>query len=780
MMRMKRFWLVAALVLFCGVPLRAQQPRVPGPLEPSDTSSPRATLESFLRACNELYEVGRAEQKNRNEQLHEKLLPVTERILDCLDLSELPAELQDSVGVTAAVYLKEVLDRVELPPLENIPGAEEVLAGEKSGSPLPAWQLPGTRLVIVRVEKGPFRGQYRFSSDTVRRAARFYSAAKRLPYRTTGPKTSPGLLELHALLTRRQPKLSADTSSPRGTLMLFLGEMNELFEIIRSRKFIDRGDPKYAPRVMRIFSCLDLSEIPDYYREDFAAEAAVCLKEVLDRVQLPPAEEIPGPEELESAESAEPLLRWQVPNTQITIVRVLQGPRKGEYLFSPGTVRRAPLLYQRMKTLPYRKQGHPVSPGFYQWWLGTPGHPVVAAWVERLPAWFRTRISWLAVWQWLGLTLAAVVSVGLMVLLYRWGWSRGESIRQESLFRYWFTLLFPLLAMCVPLGFKHVVWEYLTIRGQALYVINFTADMIFLLGLIAVILGFSNRLADSVVAMRSMQQRGVDVYLVRILSRALGLVAAAVVFLEGGRYLGLPITTLLASAGIGGLAIALSAQGMIKGIFGTMTILMDKPYRVGERIIVKDYDGVVEEIGLRSTKLRQTLTNHIISIPNDLMADAEVINVGRRRNILRKTDLRIPIDASREKVVRAVEAIRQVLRDHEGMDPDYPPRVYFNEFNPDSYNIRIMYWYSPPDVWAWYAFTERVNLEICRIFEEQQIPFSLPSRHTFWREDYRRGPLDVRLVSQDEVSFAPAEKPIQPGQNPEPGKPHPNRSKPST
>ncbi len=737
-----------AIVLLLVVPSLAwgQRPRSPGPLEPSDTSSPRATLASFIRACNELYEVGRSEDRQRDPRLREKLLPITDRILDCLDLSGLPAELHDSAGVTSAVYLKEVLDRIELPPLESIPGPQEVKSGQGSES-LRVWQLPGTRLLIVRVEQGPFRGQYRFSAETVRRAARFYSAVKGLPYRTTGPKTSPGLLQLHALLTRRQPKLATDTSSPRGTLMLFLTEMNELFETVRTLKYVDRTDPKYVPQVMRILGCLDVSQVPEYYREEYAAEAAVCLKEVLDRVELPPAEEIPGPEDLESSEGTEPLTHWQVPNTRITIVRMPEGPRKGEYLFSAGTVQRAPLLYQRMRALPYRKHGPPVSPGFYQWWLSTPGHPAVAQWVESLPPVFRSRFYQLALWQWIGLAVTSVAALALMVLLYRLGWARGTAIRQQSLFRYWFTLLFPVLAMCVPLAFKYVVWKYLTILGQPLYTISFVADLFFLLGLIVVILSFSNRLADSVVAMRSIQKRGVDVYLVRILSRALGLVAAAVVFLEGGRYLGLPITTLLASAGIGGLAVALSAQGMIKGIFGTMTILMDKPYRVGERIIVKDYDGVVEEIGLRSTKLRQTLTNHIISIPNDLIADAEIVNVGRRRNILRRTDLRIPLTASREKVLQAVEAIRQVLKDHEGMDPDYPPRVYFNEFNPDSFNIRIMYWYSPPDVWAWYAFTERVNLEICRIFEEQQIPFSMPQRHTFWREDYRQGPLDVRLVS---------------------------------
>ena len=104
-----------------------------------------------------------------------------------------------------------------------------------------------------------------------------------------------------------------------------------------------------------------------------------------------------------------------------------------------------------------------------------------------------------------------------------------------------------------------------------------------------------------------------------------------------------------------------------------MTVLLDRPYGVGERIIAKGHDGVVEEIGLRSTKIRAFLTNHLISIPNDQMAESEIENIGKRDHIRRMTDLHIPLDTSREKVESAVTCIREILEDHEGMDPEYPP-----------------------------------------------------------------------------------------------------------
>lgn len=87
-----------------------------------------------------------------------------------------------------------------------------------------------------------------------------------------------------------------------------------------------------------------------------------------------------------------------------------------------------------------------------------------------------------------------------------------------------------------------------------------------------------------------------------------------------------------------------------------------------------------------------------------------------------------------------------VVENHEGMDPAYPPRVYFSEFNSDSFNIRIIYWYLPPDRWSVYAFSEKVNLAIFRAFAEQGIQFSLPLPHSYWKHDEKQGPLEVSLV----------------------------------
>ena len=79
------------------------------------------------------------------------------------------------------------------------------------------------------------------------------------------------------------------------------------------------------------------------------------------------------------------------------------------------------------------------------------------------------------------------------------------------------------------------------------------------------------------------------------------------------------------------------------------------------------------------------------------------------------------------------------------MDPESPPKVFFNDYNPDSFNIRIIYWHVPPDLWSYYESCERVNLAIFQAFEQHGIQFSLPIRHSYWKTDDTQGPLEVIL-----------------------------------
>ena len=194
-----------------------------------------------------------------------------------------------------------------------------------------------------------------------------------------------------------------------------------------------------------------------------------------------------------------------------------------------------------------------------------------------------------------------------------------------------------------------------------------------------------------------------------------------------------PITSILAGLGVGGLAVALAAQETIQNFFGSLVIFADKPFELDERIRVGDFDGFVEEVGFRSTRLR-TLDGHLITIPNGELANLMIENVSKRPHIKRTLELGITYDTSPEKVSEAQQILRDILIDHEGQHPAYPPRIYFKTFNSSSLDLVATYWYHPGDYWAYMAHAGSVNQQILERFNTAGIEFAFPTRTLYLNE----------------------------------------------
>ena len=523
------------------------------------------------------------------------------------------------------------------------------------------------------------------------------------------------------------PLMPADTSSPRATLRSFLDAQDDVYRLLLAEQVGFDAELEGKSHVIdRIIDCLDTSELPPSIRTSAAREAAICLKEVFDRIDLPVETEIPDIEDIKAAEAdGRKLDRWTVPETRITIAKKLEGPQQGQYLFTSDTVSEATGYFERVRHLPY-KEPEQATRGFHAWYLSNAGPMIPDAWLRSLPDWTRKRVGGQVVWKWIGLLLTSLVAILLMVVSYFLGRRLSKIERGFSLVRYLCTWMFPVAAMLIPLGAQYFVASQLNLTGPPLAIATTTFYIVFLLSLFAVVMSGGNRIAEIIIATPKIHPKGIDAQLIRLVSKVISLVAAVVVVLEGGRYLGIPVTTLMAGAGVGGLAFALAAQDTLKGLLGSMAIVLDKPYRVGERIVTKNYDGVVEEIGLRSTKIR-LLTGHQVTIPNEELARSEIENIGRRPHIRRVTDIRIPLDTPPAKAELAVQLIRDILDNHEGMPTTHPPRVYLSEFNPDSLNVRMMYWYEPADYWQFLDFGQRINLKIMNAFHAEGIKFALPS-----------------------------------------------------
>ncbi len=219
-----------------------------------------------------------------------------------------------------------------------------------------------------------------------------------------------------------------------------------------------------------------------------------------------------------------------------------------------------------------------------------------------------------------------------------------------------------------------------------------------------------------------------DDMLAPIISKSLKATIVVLAIVQVAQILsGKEVTSILAGLGIGGLAFALAAQDTIKNFFGSMVLLADKPFEIGDRINIDGHDGPVEEVGLRSTRIR-TLDGHLVTIPNGEMANKTIWNIAKRPYIRRLFNIGITYGTAPEKVREAKTILEELMKDHEGMDPEFPPRVYFNNFESSSLNLLCIYWYHPPAYWDFMDFTEQLNLKILERFNAAGIDFAFPTQ----------------------------------------------------
>lgn len=209
-----------------------------------------------------------------------------------------------------------------------------------------------------------------------------------------------------------------------------------------------------------------------------------------------------------------------------------------------------------------------------------------------------------------------------------------------------------------------------------------------------------------------------------------------------------PITSILTGLGVGGLAVALAAQDTIKNFFGSLVIFADHPFQLGDRIRVDSEDGTVEEVGMRSTRIR-TLDGHLVTIPNGELANKTICNISKRPYIKRVCNITLTYDTPPEKVGQAMAIIKEELsRQNEKLHPDMPPRICFNEFNTASLNILVIYWVVPAsDYWAFMEFNQAFNLAVLRRFNEAGIEFAFPAQTLYLAGDPNR-PLNLSQGSE--------------------------------
>lgn len=210
--------------------------------------------------------------------------------------------------------------------------------------------------------------------------------------------------------------------------------------------------------------------------------------------------------------------------------------------------------------------------------------------------------------------------------------------------------------------------------------------------------------------------------------KAFVLIMAVLVTLDN---IGFNIRTLLAGVSIGGLALGLAAQDTVGNLFGAAAVFVDRPFKIGDMIKTADFQGSVEEIGLRSTRIRN-LDGHLITVPNKTMGNATITNITRRPNIKTTMSIGITYDTPADKVRRAVAILKDVYGTHE-MTHDLI--VGFNQFADSSLNIQVIHWWKGLDYKEFLAGMQELNLKVKAQFDSEGISFAFPSRTVYLRQE---------------------------------------------
>jgi len=200
-------------------------------------------------------------------------------------------------------------------------------------------------------------------------------------------------------------------------------------------------------------------------------------------------------------------------------------------------------------------------------------------------------------------------------------------------------------------------------------------------------------------------------------------IGATLIYLD---QLGVNITTVLAGLGVGGIAVALALQKPMEDVFGAITLYTQQPVRVGDFCRIGSETGTIEEIGLRTTRLR-TLANTLIAIPNSRLANEPIDNISARKKILYRPTLRLRYDTTPEQLRQILGGIRELLGSHDRVLPENH-RVRFKEIADDALLVEV-YAYVDTKVWSVYLEqAEELNMRILEIVAQAGTTLSLPAR----------------------------------------------------
>lgn len=257
-------------------------------------------------------------------------------------------------------------------------------------------------------------------------------------------------------------------------------------------------------------------------------------------------------------------------------------------------------------------------------------------------------------------------------------------------------------------------------------IVNQIASLVAAVGVLQVAYRAIDIFMDVLARRATQTESKLDDSLVPLLRTAVRLFVTFVGLLFVLQNLDINVSSLIAGLGLGGLAIALAAQDTVRNLLGGVTIFADKPFEVGDWVVVDGVEGTVEAVGFRSTRVR-TFYNSLISVPNGNLMDSGIDNMGQRRWRRYKTTLGVAYHTKPDQLQAFVEGIRAIIQANPGMRQDYYI-VEFHGFGATSLDI-LVYCFIDAEDWNEELRTRHVlNLDIMRLAESLQVEFAFPTQ----------------------------------------------------
>lgn len=216
-----------------------------------------------------------------------------------------------------------------------------------------------------------------------------------------------------------------------------------------------------------------------------------------------------------------------------------------------------------------------------------------------------------------------------------------------------------------------------------------------------------------------------DHQFVMIIRRTFKIVIWTTAAVLGIKNAGYDVGAILAGLGLGGLAFALAAKDSLTNLFGGIAVISDKPFKINDRIQIDGFDGIVTDLGMRSTKLKTISGNRVVTIPNHKLTTSYIENVTSEPSRKMSVLLALTYKTTAEAIQKAIAILKEI--DEESSYTDEGCTAYFESFGPYSLNIRFYYFIKPEEDF-WYLAPNEINMKILNRFAEAGLEFAYPTQ----------------------------------------------------